>query len=187
MNFANAVTIERSPGDVFSFLAHFENIPTWNYAIVETRALSDDPVAVGKSYRQVRSLPRSAEESFEVTLFEPYRALQITGQVGPFIGALTYELEDLGAATRLTNSVHLEARGLAKIAEAISADRIQAAVAANLAVLKEVVEGSRQSRTTRFITLLNDQTERPTYLRPLVVFPSGVGARATRGAVLGRL
>jgi hypothetical protein len=142
MNFANAVTIERSPGDVFSFLAHFENIPTWNYAIVETRPLSDDPVAVGKVYSQTRSIPNRAEETFEITTLEPDLAIEIEGKFGPLYGSLTYELEDRDSATLLTNTVQLEARGLAKIAAAMSARRLQQAVAANLDTLKKVLEGS---------------------------------------------
>jgi hypothetical protein len=31
--FQNTVTIRRAIEDVFAFLAHFENVPTWNYAI----------------------------------------------------------------------------------------------------------------------------------------------------------
>jgi len=36
MDFANTVTIERPEQEVFAFLADFENVPKWNYAIVET-------------------------------------------------------------------------------------------------------------------------------------------------------
>jgi hypothetical protein len=58
---------------------------------------------------------------------------------------LTYELEDRGSATLLTNTVLLEARGLAKIAAAMTAGRLQQGVAANLGTLKEVLEGSPES------------------------------------------
>jgi hypothetical protein len=34
VNFANTVVIRRSPHDVFEFLAEFENVPKWNYAII---------------------------------------------------------------------------------------------------------------------------------------------------------
>jgi hypothetical protein len=142
MTFANAITIERPRRDVYWFLAHFENIPTWNYAIVETHAVSDDPVAVGKIYRQIRSMPYRAEETFEITTFEPDLALEIEGKFGSLHGTFAYELEDHGFATLLTNTVHLEARGLAKIAAARNADRLRQAVAANLGTLKEVLEGS---------------------------------------------
>jgi len=35
--FENTVTIQRPVEDVFAFLADFENVPTWNYAILETK------------------------------------------------------------------------------------------------------------------------------------------------------
>jgi hypothetical protein len=142
MTFANSITIERPRRDVFAFLAHLENIPTWNYAIVETRPVSDDPVGVGKVYHQIRSIPYRASETFEITTLELDLALEIEGKFGPLHGTLTYELEDHGSATLLTNTVQLEARGVAKIAAARSTDRLQQAVAANLGTLKVVLEGS---------------------------------------------
>jgi hypothetical protein len=141
MTFANAITIERPRRDVYWFLAHLENIPTWNYAIDETVPVSDDPVAVGKVYRQIRSVPYRAEERFEITNLEPNLALEIEGKFGPLHETLTYELEDRGSATLLTNTVQLEARGLAKIAAAISVGRLQQAMAANLDILKKILEG----------------------------------------------
>jgi len=43
--FQNTLTIQRPVDDVFAFLADFENIPAWNYAILETRKVSPGPVA----------------------------------------------------------------------------------------------------------------------------------------------
>jgi uncharacterized membrane protein len=39
-SFENTATIRRLVADVFAFLADFENIPAWNYAVVETRKVS---------------------------------------------------------------------------------------------------------------------------------------------------
>jgi Polyketide cyclase / dehydrase and lipid transport len=41
--FENTVTIERPAEDVFAFLADFENVPTWNYAVEETTKTSPGP------------------------------------------------------------------------------------------------------------------------------------------------
>ena len=60
--FQNTVTIRRAIEDVFAFLADFENVPTWNYAIVETKKTSPGPVAVGSTYRQLRSSPTRARK-----------------------------------------------------------------------------------------------------------------------------
>lgn len=140
MHFSNEITIERSLHDVFAFVADPENVPKWNYAIVETRKTSEGPVGVGTTYRQVRSVPDRSEESFEVTELEPDRRFAIHGGLGPFVGTLTYDFEDVGGTTRLTNDADLEASGLLKLAAPIAVGRVRNAVALNLGVLKGILE-----------------------------------------------
>jgi Polyketide cyclase / dehydrase and lipid transport len=72
-SFENTVMITRPIEDVFAFLSDFENVPKWNYAIVETRKVSEGVVGVGTIYQQVRSVPSRSEESFEVTAYNPPR------------------------------------------------------------------------------------------------------------------
>ncbi|WP_442799833.1 SRPBCC family protein [Nocardia sp. NBC_01730] len=45
--FENTLTVDRPIADVFAYLAHFENVPRWNYAITETRRTSAGPVGGG--------------------------------------------------------------------------------------------------------------------------------------------
>ena len=106
--FENTVTIRKPAEEVFAFLADFENIPTWNYAIEQTRKSSAGPVGVGTRYRQTRSVPGRSIEDFEVTVFEPARRLAIQGQIGPFQATISYELEAAAGATRLVNNVELD-------------------------------------------------------------------------------
>lgn len=141
MEFSNAITIERSPHDVFVFVSDMENVPKWNYAIVETRKTSDGPVRVGTTYRQVRSLPSRSEETLHVTELEPDRRFVVHGGLGPFDGTLTYEFEEIGGSTRLTNRADLGARGIMKLAAPIVSGRVREAVAANLETLKQLLEG----------------------------------------------
>ena len=140
MHFENRLTIRRTPHEVFDYLATFENVPRWNYAIVETHKTSQGPVDVGTTYRQTRSIPSPAEETFSVTEFEPHSRLAIHGDLGPFQGTLTYELEPVSDGTRLTNEAHLEGKGLAKVAAPLLGGRVGDAVAANLQKLKEILE-----------------------------------------------
>jgi uncharacterized protein YndB with AHSA1/START domain len=81
--FENTVLIARPIEDVFGFLSDLENIPKWNYAIVETRKISEGPIGVRTTYRQVRSVPSRSEERLEITTYEPPRQLEIQGQLGP--------------------------------------------------------------------------------------------------------
>ena len=87
--FENTVIIGRPIEEVFGFLADFENIPKWNYAIVETHKVYQGPVGVGTIYQQVRSVPSRSQERFEVTTYNPPRHLEIQGQLGPFPSRLT--------------------------------------------------------------------------------------------------
>lgn len=140
MRFTNSVSVRRNAVDTFEYLARFENIPQWNYAISRTWKVSEGPVGVGSTYRQERTVPSHAEETFEVTEFEPDRRLAIEGTLGPFAARLTYRLEQTGDATLITNDVDLEPTGLTRLVAPLAANRIKSAVAANLKVLKQLLE-----------------------------------------------
>ena len=141
MEFSNTITIERSPHDVFVFVSDLENVPKWNYAIVETRKTSDGPVGVGTTYRQVRSIPSRSEERLQVVEFEPNQRFAVHGSLGPFEGTLSYEFEEIGGSTRLTNGADLEAHGIKRLAARVVSGRVRDAVAANLGTLKRLLEG----------------------------------------------
>ena len=140
MKFDNVVTIDRPPAEVFTYLAQFENIPRWNYAISETRKLTSGQVDVGTRYRQVRTLPSRSEEEFEVVEFEPHRRLAVDGDLALLHGRVTYVLDDSSGATTLTNSMDLRASGPANLVAKLATRNVKTAVAANLGVLKALLE-----------------------------------------------
>lgn len=140
MEFSNEVMIRRSPAEVFAFLSDFTNLPSWNYAIRSTQQVMPGPVGVGTTYRQVRSLPRVAEETFSVTVWEPDRSVAITGDFGPFTGTLAYRLDPVPDGTLLVNQVQLRPRGALGLLGGIAGGRVQAAVAENLDVLRRELE-----------------------------------------------
>ena len=142
--FENTVTIHRPAEEVFAFLADFENIPTWNYAIDDTSKASAGPVGVGTRYRQTRSIPSRSTEDFEVTVFQPARRLAIHGQIGPFRATISYQLEAAAGATTLVNTVELDpAQAMLRLAAPLAAPKIKAAVAQNLGKLKLLLESGR--------------------------------------------
>jgi uncharacterized protein YndB with AHSA1/START domain len=140
MKFTNAVTINRPPAEVFAFLAHFENLPLWNYAISGTRKITGGPTDVGARYGQTRTVPTQREETFTVTEFEPDRRLSIRGTLGPFHGDITYLLEPAGSATALTNTMNLQPSGPLRLVAPLAASRVKSAVATNLDTLKQILE-----------------------------------------------
>ena len=144
--FQNTVTIQRPADEVFAFLADFENIPKWNYAIEDTHKASAGPVRVGTRYRQTRSVPGRSIEGFEVTVFEPARRLAIDGQIGPFHATISYEIEAVASATRLVNNVELDpSHALLRVAAPLATLKIKAAVAQNLSELRLVLEDRQRA------------------------------------------
>ena len=139
--FENTVLIARPIEDVFPFLSDLENIPKWNYAIVETRKISEGPVGVGTIYQQVRSVPNRSEERLEITTFHPPHQLAIRGQLGPFASHLFYALDAIPEGTRVTNTVELEHHGAGRLLGRVAVPRVREAVAANLGRLKQLLEG----------------------------------------------
>jgi uncharacterized protein YndB with AHSA1/START domain len=140
MDFTNTITINRHPAEVFEFLAHFENLPLWNYAISETRKVSGGSVGVGSRYRQSRTLPTRSEETFEVTEFELDHRLSIRGPLGPFHAEVAYVLAPVEHGTALTNTMHLQPSGALRLVAPLAASGIKSAVAANLGTLKQILE-----------------------------------------------
>jgi carbon monoxide dehydrogenase subunit G len=139
-SFENTMIIKRPVDEVFAFLADFENVPKWNYAIVETRKISPGPVGVGTTYRQTRSVPSRSEEDFEVTVCEPVSQLVIQGQIGPFRARISYLLEPTDSGTRLRNAVDLGSSGPLTLVAPLATSRVKHAVAANLDTLKQLLE-----------------------------------------------
>jgi hypothetical protein len=76
----------------------------------------------------------------QIAAYEPDRMLAIRGTFGPFPGRFTYDLEPIGNHTRLVNTVDLEPSGLVSIVAPLLTSRVKAAVAANLSVLKQILE-----------------------------------------------
>jgi carbon monoxide dehydrogenase subunit G len=141
MKFTNTVTIARTPAVVFAFLADFENVPRWNYAIAETHKVTAGAVRVGTRYRQVRTVPSHSDESFEVVTFEPEHQLAIHGQIGPLSGDIAYQLAGVRQATVLTNTCDLHGTGPLSVLAPLATRSVRSAVAANLDVLKQILEG----------------------------------------------
>jgi uncharacterized membrane protein len=55
LEFENTVYIDRPIDVVFTFLSDFENIPKWNYYVLDIKQLSESPIGIGTTYHQGNS------------------------------------------------------------------------------------------------------------------------------------
>ena len=111
------VTVERPPPEVFAFLHDPANDPKWQVGTIETRQVSEGPVAVGTAFRQVcRSVGRRWEVAYTLTEYEPPARSALEGRIGGVRFRGGYTLEPADGGTRLTASGELTATGLMRLA-----------------------------------------------------------------------
>lgn len=140
LEFENTLHIDGPLTEVFAFLADFENIPKWNYYVLNVRKLTAGPIGIGTTYHQVR---QTDAQDFRITDFEPGH--QVTVQTIPpsspaFERRLT--LADEGGSTWLRDEWKLDT-GWPGLLEKLAAGGIKSAVAANLAKIKELLEAGQ--------------------------------------------
>ena len=139
--FENTVTIQRPAEEVFAFLADFENVPMWNYAIEDTRKTSAGPVGVGTRYRQTRTIPSRTTEEFEVTVFQPGQPAGDPRTDRALPG--NHQLRASGSGRRDKACQHRGTRARParlRLLAPLATPKIKAAVAQNLGTLTQVLE-----------------------------------------------
>jgi uncharacterized membrane protein len=140
LEFENTIPIYRLIDEVFAFLSDFENIPKWNYYVLEVRQLSESPIGIGTTYHQVR---KTDEQDFRIIEFEPNHsvAVKTLPQSSPSFER-RFTLYEEGDTTRIRDQWKLDT-GRPALLERLAHGRVKSAVAENLAKLKELLEEGR--------------------------------------------
>jgi hypothetical protein len=140
LEFENTIPIYRLIDEVFAFLSDFENIPKWNYYVLEVRQLSEGPTGIGTTYHQVR---KTDEQDFRIIEFEANHrvAVKTLPQSSPSFER-RFTLYEEGDTTRIRDQWKLDT-GRPALLERLARGRVKSAVAENLANLKELLEGGR--------------------------------------------
>jgi len=140
LEFENTIRIERAVDEIFAFLSDFENIPKWNYYVLEVRQLSERPIGVGTTYHQVR---KADQQDFRIIEFEPDHTVTVKTlpQSSPSFER-RFTLYEEGDTTRVRDEWKLDT-GRPAVLERLARGRVKSAVAENLAKLKELLEEGR--------------------------------------------
>ena len=150
LEFENTISIDCPIDEVFAFLSDFENIPKWNYFVLEVRKVSDGPTGIGTTYHQVR---KTDEQTFRIIEFVPNQkvAVKTLPQSSPGL-EMRFRLEEEGTTTRVIDEWKLDTGRPALLErfivpaesfpglERLAGGRIKSAVAENLAKLKKLLE-----------------------------------------------
>jgi uncharacterized membrane protein len=140
LEFENTIRIGRRIDKVFAFLSDFENIPKWNYYVLDVRQLSESPRGIGTTYHQVR---KTDEQDFRIIESEPDHAITVKTlpQSSPSFER-RFTLYEEGDTTQIRDEWKLDT-GRPAVLERLARGRIKSAVAENLAKLKELLEEGR--------------------------------------------
>jgi uncharacterized membrane protein len=140
LEFENTIAIERPIDEVFAFLSDFENIPKWNYYVLEVRQLSESPIGIGTTYHQLR---KSDQQDFRIIEFEPNTtvAVKTSPQSSPSFER-RFTLYEEGDTTRIRDQWKLDT-GRPALLERLARGRVKSAVSENLSKLKELLQEGR--------------------------------------------
>ena len=140
IEFETSIRIERPLPDVFAFVADLENVPRWNYFVVEVSKTSEGLPGVGATYHQRR---KTDSQELRVVAFDPDRSVTIE-TISPsrpeFSRTMTFSEED--GATLLVDRWKLDT-GHPGFLQKLARGRIRSAVRENLRKLKELLETGR--------------------------------------------
>ena len=159
MKVEESIIINRSPEDVFEFLAARKNDPVWMAAVVESEwlepAIQDTgaPIGIGRRGRMVmKNMGRRLEHVDEVTDYEPGRRVAHRTVEGPIqlnTACLTEPVGDGCRATVVAETNTFVSGPLRKLANPIVARIVGRGFRADLAKLKDILEADQAKRVTR--------------------------------------
>jgi len=137
IKFENTIRIDRPIIEVFTFLSDLENIPKWNYYVLEVKKLSNGPVGIGSLYHQVR---KTDEQDFRITEFDKNHKLVVKTlpQSSPSL-EMGFTLYEEGNSTRIRDEWRLDSGWPAPL-EWFGSGRVKSGVAENLTKLKQLLE-----------------------------------------------
>lgn len=138
---ANQIIIDRSPEDVYAFLADGLNNRLWRSGVKEISLKSGVVGALGAIYAQKLAGPggRPVDGDYEITVAEPGNRLCFQVVAGPARPSGEYRLNPVAAATEVSFSLELQPKGLMKLAGPMIARTMRSEVA-QLSALKKVLE-----------------------------------------------
>jgi len=136
-----AISISRSAGEVFAFLADLNNFPKWRANLVSFKILTAGPTEVGTRCAEVVQVgPMRATGTCDVTEFSPGRTMAFKAVTAGLIydGRILVEPWEKGSKLTLTGDVH--PRGALKLMQPILKKKLESGIKAEVSSVKEFLE-----------------------------------------------
>ena len=116
IEFKGSIAVERSPDDVFAFVADPANRPKYQHNVAGSRVVGDGPVRAGSTFEEVLKMgPWKLRTAGEVIAYEAPRRCVIAARNGMVNYRGEFAVEDAPGGTRLTISGSAELVGWRRI------------------------------------------------------------------------
>lgn len=117
LDFTHSIEIDRPAGEVFAYVADFENNPRWQSGMTACRWTSAETMAVGATYvQEARFLGRRIDTHFRVSEYEAGRQISIESTRSTFPIQVTRSVEPLGGGRcRVTAHIRGQPTGILKL------------------------------------------------------------------------
>lgn len=138
LEFSNKLEIRRPIAEIFQFLSNFENMPKWNYFVVNVKKISDGPVGINTAFRQKR---KTDSQEYKIVEYEPKKRVAIEFQPPSVKLTMRFMLQ---TSHNDNDTVVVDEwkfdTGIPALFARIGATNVKAAVAENLEKLKQLLE-----------------------------------------------
>lgn len=138
--------INRSPQDVFAYVAELDRHGEWQDAIVKARKEPPGPTRIGTRNIETRKVPGGPREfTSEVIEYDPPKRMVAQGLDGPLRPTVTVMVEPLdnGARSRFTLQLDLKGYGIGKIFALMARRSAREQIPKDQARLKQILETRR--------------------------------------------
>jgi uncharacterized protein YndB with AHSA1/START domain len=138
------IVIERPPEEVWQYIADPRNDPQWCNKVISVEQLTGDAPGVDARYRVVhRPVRLKGPKQLEVTVEEsdPPHRMRVREEDDDAVFNVTYVLESIGEATRLTQRDQIEWK-ISKFQRPIGNGMVSRDIKHQLSALKRLLERS---------------------------------------------
>ena len=135
MRFEHTVTIDRSPEDVYAFLADVSNLPRWQGTVTDA-SIDDD----GRIRERRAFLGRRIDSVIEIVAAEAPTRWDLRTVEGPVKFRVEHRLEPADGGTRLSVVGEGDARGFGRLAGPLLGRQVQRQAEQDFTRLKQLLE-----------------------------------------------
>jgi len=118
-NFSISTTTNRSPEDVFSYLADMSHASEWDPGVLQARRLDEGPLAVGSAFElRLQAFGQRFTLTYTIAELEPPTKVVLSSENSFVVSrdTITVAANEEGTTT-VAYSAELEGKGLAAVAE----------------------------------------------------------------------